>query len=115
MKGDYPPLPPTLNHSLNLLASKGLDVEFEGGDFMKERVLKNLSVDKVVDAFAGKKWKLFGVDECASIVKVEVPIGKGESYVVELSYDSPEKLVSIKKELSNAGFFEQGVRIVSGF
>lgn len=115
MKGDYPPLPPILYHDINKDASPVFAVKLEGGGFMKERVLKKLNVDKVVDAFSGKKWKLFEVDDVGELVKVEVPIGRGESYVVELPYKTPEELVSIKSELSNAGFFEQDVRIVSGF
>jgi len=81
---------------------------------MKERVLK-LNMVGLVEAFAGKKWKLFEVDELKSMVKVEAPISTGESYVVELSYKTAEELAEIRNELNNAGFFEQNVRIVSGF
>jgi len=58
-----------------------------------ERVLK-LKLDEAIDFFGGRKWKLFQLIDLQEgrLLKLEVPIGQTESYVVELPFDEGEFL-----------------------
>jgi hypothetical protein len=58
-----------------------------------ERVLK-LKLDEAIDFFGGRKWKLFQLvdSDLGRLLKLEVPVGRGESYAVELVFDEGEFL-----------------------
>ena len=77
---------------------------------MKERVL-SMSLKDVIEAFDINKWKFFEIDEDQRIVKIEVPRGYTETYVVELPYGQN---LSLRKDfveaLQVAGFFHQTIR-----
>ena len=81
---------------------------------MKERVLL-IPIEKALEAFAGKKWKLYSVEDTENRVKVEGPITSGESYVVYLKYKSEAELKDIKAKLEANEFMEQEIQIVSDY
>jgi hypothetical protein len=78
----------------------------------KQRVLQ-LNLSGLIEAFAGKKWKFFDIDENKKMVTVEDRISDRESYIVELSYANEAELDDIEKKLIDAGFIQQKIRIVS--
>jgi len=85
---------------------------------VKERVLKGLSFQQVVDILGSRKWNFFerkqvvvGEEE-ATVVKVEAPVGSNECYVVELGpYKDRVKLLEVVEELRARGFIEQEIRV----
>lgn len=76
---------------------------------MKERVLC-LSLKGAVEAFQAIKWKFF--EDRDGAVRVEVPRGSDESYVVELPYGNEQQRGEIVGALEDAGYVRQVVRIV---
>ena len=61
-------------------------------DEMREMVL-TLDLEDMIEAFKTVCWKFFEEDEEHNIIKVEVPRGTGEAYVVELPYvDDKERI-----------------------
>ena len=76
---------------------------------MKERILA-LSLSEAVDRFQGIKWLFYSVEP--EKIKIEVPRGTSESFVVEVSYKDAHELETFKKILQNADFIEQRVNMV---
>jgi hypothetical protein len=83
-----------------------------GGERVKERVLKRLTLQQVIEIFASRKWNFFEVKANERIVRLEAPVGSGEVYVVELPYRDQEDLQRMSEEMQRHGFLEQEVRIV---
>jgi hypothetical protein len=79
---------------------------------VKERVL-SLSLEGVIEAFAGTKWKFLEVDEACGEVRLEKPVAAGESYVVELKYKDEREKDLIVDRLMGAEFIEQKRRVTS--
>jgi len=79
---------------------------------VRERVL-SLGLRDVVHLFEGTKWKFYEVDEEEALVRVEVPRGSGESFVVELPYKGSASLEEVTGTLRGEGFIRQTVRIRS--
>lgn len=80
-----------------------------------ERVLF-MSLKDAVEAFEHIKWKFFEDDEDESIVKIEVPRGYSESYVVELPYGENHALrKDFIQSLITNGFFQQTIRTRSSY
>jgi hypothetical protein len=80
---------------------------------VRERVL-SVSLRDVVQLFELTKWKFFEVDEEDGVVRVEVPRGSGECFVVELSYGGDQGVLeSLTKTLRGADFIRQTVRVRS--
>ena len=75
---------------------------------MKERVL-DMTLDEAVEAFQPHRWKFYSLDE--GKIKVEVPRGLGESFVVEFPYASDAQRNETTKKLNEAGFRKQTVRV----
>lgn len=84
---------------------------------MKERLLKGLTFQQVVDLLGSRKWNFFEKkqvpgDEEATVVKVEAPVGQSECYVVELGpYKDKTKLTEVLQQLRARGFIEQEIRV----
>lgn len=78
-----------------------------------ERVLK-LKLDEAIDFFGGRKWKLFQLIDLqeGKLLKLEVPIGQTESYVVELPFDEGEFLNEAIRTLKANGWIQQETRTV---
>lgn len=78
-----------------------------------ERVLK-LRLDETIDFFGGRKWKLFQIIDFQQgrLLKLEVPIGQTESYVVELPFDEGEFLNEAVGTLKANGWIQQETRTV---
>lgn len=77
---------------------------------IKERVLK-LSLKDALDLFGGIKWKFYEVDLENSQVRMEVPRGQNESYVVNVGFSlEPHGCQDIVKALSNSGWIEQTIQ-----
>lgn len=79
---------------------------------MKERVLLVGLID-AVDAFDLFKWKFYQVEE--DYVKVEIPRGSSESYVVEMPFSNEAQMKEILKKLEAEGFIQQKIRLVKDF
>lgn len=77
---------------------------------MKERVLA-LELKDAILMFEMHKWKFFEVNEDDSLVKIEVPRGSSESYVVELPYKNRQMLDEIAGTLLGEGFIQQTIRM----
>jgi hypothetical protein len=77
---------------------------------MKERVLK-LTLEEAVDLFASRKWNFFEIRERPQTVRLDAPVGPGETYVVELPYHDEKELDRIRQTLVERGFLEQEVRV----
>jgi hypothetical protein len=75
---------------------------------MKERVLK-LLLEQAIELFAARKWNFFEVRN--GVVRLEAPVGLGETYVVELPYKDQSELTRIKTTLLSRGFLEQEIRV----
>ena len=79
---------------------------------MKERVL-SLSLERAIEAFAGTRWKFLEVNEEGGEVRLEKPVGAGESYVVELTYNDAHEKDLLVDQLIGADFIEQKRRVTS--
>jgi hypothetical protein len=79
---------------------------------VKERVL-SLSLERVVEAFAGTRWKFFEVDDEGGVIRLEKPVAAGESYVVELKFKDKQEMELIVDRLFDAEFIEQKRRVTS--
>lgn len=79
---------------------------------MRERVL-DLDLKATIEAFQGIKWKFFGNDAERNLVRVEVPRGSDEIYVVELNYKDDEEVGLILDALLGADFIMQTKRVTS--
>jgi hypothetical protein len=79
----------------------------------RERILK-LKLDQALESFSGRKWKLFQLLdlEHGRLLKLEVPVSEGESYVVELVYSDGHFLEEALVALRAAGWIEQETRTV---
>jgi hypothetical protein len=78
---------------------------------MKERILA-LCLKDAAQLFEGHKWKFFEVDEEEKLVKIEVPKGSNESYVIELPYGgNASVLKDIVDSLQVEGFIQQTIRM----
>lgn len=78
-----------------------------------ERVLK-LRLDEAIDFFGGRKWKLFQITDFQQgrLLKLEVPIGQTESYVVELVFDEERFLDKAIVTLKANSWIQQETRTV---
>lgn len=78
-----------------------------------ERVLR-LKLDEAIHFFGGRKWKLFQLIDLqpGRLLKLEVPIGQTESYVVELVFDEGEFLDEAVRTLRANGWIQQETRTV---
>ena len=79
---------------------------------MKERVL-TLSLDGAIEAFAGTRWKFLEVEDERSLIRLEKPVGPGESYVVELPYTDDRERDRLIDRLLGEDFIAQTRRITS--
>jgi hypothetical protein len=77
---------------------------------MRERVL-SMELSVAVVKFQGEDLVLFEVHEREKLVKVMVPRGTGERYVVELTYDDDKEREHVVDALMGAGFIRQETRI----
>jgi hypothetical protein len=83
-----------------------------GGEMVKERVLKRLTLQQAIELLASRKWNFFEVKQNERIIRLEAPVGSGEAYVVELPYSDQEGLQQMLEEMQRHGFLEQEIRIV---
>lgn len=81
---------------------------------MKERVL-SLDLKGAVEAFLATRWKFFNVNEEVNMVRIEVPRGSDEAYVVELPYRTENEEKQIVDDLLGAGFIKQMKRITTSW
>jgi len=77
---------------------------------LRELVL-SMVLSVAIVKFQGKYLVLFEVRERKKLVKVIVPRGTGERYLVELSYDDDRGREHIVDALMGAGFIQQETRI----
>ena len=81
---------------------------------MKELVL-TLDLEGVIEAFETINWKFYVEEDEHHIIKVEVPRGTGEAYIVELSYDDEREKDSIIDSLLGADFIQKMLRVTPEF
>ena len=79
---------------------------------MRERIL-DLDLKGAIEAFQGIKWKFFSEVEEAKTVRVEVPRGSDEVYVVELTIQGESERKKVVDELLGAGFVRQSKRMTA--
>ena len=84
--------------------------ESEGVFEMRERVL-HLTLSDAVEAFNAIHWKFFDVDE--GLIRIEVPRGSGESFIVELPFSNERQRDDFIVELLAGGFIRQTLRLTS--
>jgi hypothetical protein len=76
---------------------------------VKERVLL-VNLETAVQIFDRFKWKFYTVME--DYVKVEVPRGTSESYVVEVPYGNEAQFKQVVDRLRGEEFIQQEIRQV---
>jgi len=81
---------------------------------IKERVLE-IGIVEAIGLFEIHKWKFWELDPEEGIVKIEVPRGFSEVYVVELPFGSEVQLNELVAELSKNGFIKQTIRTKGSF
>lgn len=79
---------------------------------MKERVL-NLNLKEAAEAFNSIKWKFYSVDDESKTIKIEVPRGFGESFVVEIGFANDSEKKDKIDMLNGENFIFQTVRVTS--
>lgn len=80
---------------------------------MKERILKGLTPEQVVELLASRKWNFFQrrkTDE-GVFIRVEAPVGTMEAYVIELGPYAEMRADEITALLRRKGFIEEEIRI----
>ena len=81
---------------------------------IKERVLE-IGIVEAIGLFDFHKWKFWELDAEEGIIKIEVPRGYSEVYVVELPFGSEVQLNELVAELSKNGFIKQTIRTKGSF
>jgi hypothetical protein len=85
---------------------------------LKERIL-TLSLKGAIEAFEGIKWRFYEVGQTSEkvegTIRLEVPRGTSESYIVEIKYETPKQLAESIDILENTGWIAQRVRVVTDF
>jgi len=81
---------------------------------IRERILE-VSLDDVVELFEIRKWKFFEVDPELGLVRVEVPRGYSESYVVEIPFTNEAQYKGIAEKLVTNGFIKQTIKMRSSY
>lgn len=85
---------------------------------MKLRILQ-VGLSDALELFGPLKWKFYEVRPdgdakgAAGTVRIEVPRGSDEAFVVEIPYANAEQLYEVKDRLRKAGFIEQQIQLVS--
>ena len=81
---------------------------------IKERVLE-IGIDEAVTLFEIHKWKFWEVDSEEGIVRLEVPRGYSEVYVVEFPFSNEVQYKDLVDKLSKNGFIKQTIRARGSF
>jgi len=81
---------------------------------IKERVLE-IGIDEAVTLFEIHKWKFWEVDSEEGIVRLEVPGGYSEVYVVEFPFSNEVQYKDLVDKLSKNGFIRQTIRTKGSF
>jgi len=81
---------------------------------IKERVLE-IGISEVIGLFEVHKWKFWELDAEEGIIRVEVPRGYSEAYVVELPFGNEVQYKELIDELSKNGFIKQTIRTKGSF
>ena len=68
-----------------------------------------------MEAFETVRWKFFEEDEEHNLIKVEVPRGTGEAYVMELPYVDDKEKDHIVNGLLGAEFIQKAIRVTPDF
>jgi len=81
---------------------------------IKERVLE-VGIDEAVALWVIHKWKFYEIDPEEGIVKIEVPRGYSEVYIVELPFSNEVQYKEIIDKLDKNGFIKQTIRTKGSF
>ncbi len=81
---------------------------------IKERVLE-IGINEAIKLFEHHKWKFYHQDLESGILKIEVPRGENEVWVVELPFANQVQLSELTDELSKGDFIKQTIRTVGSF
>ena len=81
---------------------------------IKERVLE-VSLSEAIGLFDINKWKFWEEDSEEGLVRIEVPRGYTEVYVVELPFGNEVQYKDIADKLSENGFIKQTIRTKGSF
>jgi len=81
---------------------------------IKERVL-DVGIDEAIGLFEIRRWKFWELYAEEGIVRVEVPRGFSEVYVVEFRFSDDAEYKDIVDKLSSNGFIKQTIRRAGDF
>ena len=81
---------------------------------IKERVLE-IGISEAIGLFEIHKWKFWELDAEEGILRIEVPRGYSEVYVVELPFGNEVQYKELIDELSKNGFIKQTIRTKGSF
>lgn len=81
---------------------------------IKERVLE-VGIDEAIALFEIHKWKFYEVDGEEGILKIEVPRGYSEVYIIELPFSNENQYKELVNKLVDNGFIKQKIRTKGSF
>jgi len=83
---------------------------------LKLRILQ-IGLSDALELFGPLKWKFYEVrpdgDGVTGMVRIEVPRGSDEAFIVEIPYANEQQLDEVENTLTRVGFIEQRVQLVS--
>ncbi len=77
---------------------------------IKEEKVLEVDIEDAIVLFEINKWKFWEVDSEEKIIKIEVPRGYSEVYVVELPFSDERQQKELTAELRKNGFIKQTLR-----
>ena len=81
---------------------------------IKERVLE-VGIDEAIALFEIHKWNFYEVDPEEGILKIEVPRGYSEVYIIEFPFSSETRCKELVNKLADNGFIKQTIRTKGSF
>jgi len=81
---------------------------------IKERVLE-VGIDEAIALFEIHKWKFYELDCEEGIIKIEVPRGYSEVYIIEFNFSSEAQDNELINKLAENGFIKQTIRTKGSF
>ncbi len=81
---------------------------------IKERVLE-VGIDEAIALFEIHKWKFYEIDPEKDILKIEVPRGYSEVYIIEFPFSNEAQYKELVNKLAENGFIKQTIRTKGSF
>ena len=81
---------------------------------IKERVLE-VGIDEAIALFEIHRWKFYEIDSEEGILKIEVPRGYTEAYIIEFQFSNESQCRELVNQLAENGFIKQTIRTKGSF